>query len=379
MTRSMVHRMLSNPYYTGRVVYGGVEYDGKHPALIDDETFWCVQALLASRRIAGDRAWKRQQYLKGTLYCARCDERMGYGHSTGVGGEYAYFFCLGRHTKRTSCDLPYLPAGDTEAAITEQWQHVHFQPTLVEAVGAVLDEEFDRRMAGDQRMLKEQRRRVVELERRKPKLLDGYLADAIAAEDLKPRQEAIRRELAEARRLIAAAEVKHDEARTRLNLGLQLLGRANELYERCDESQRATLNQVAFERLYLDRTDDGQIHVSEAVLNPEFAALISMALATGWQPASSSATEEQPEARWRPRFFTEPRRYERALADSWRRREDPEQVEADAGGNARPELTEATVSGDLWSSNLTRLAERVGFEPTDGLPRHLLSREARSA
>lgn len=87
LTRSMVHRLLSNPYYTGKIRYGGVIYEGKHQPLIDEAAFLTVQAILANRRLAGDRAWRRQQYLKGSVFCDRCGERLGYGHSTGRGGE----------------------------------------------------------------------------------------------------------------------------------------------------------------------------------------------------------------------------------------------------------------------------------------------------
>ena len=35
LSRSQVHRTLSSSYYIGKLPYGGVEYEGKHPALID--------------------------------------------------------------------------------------------------------------------------------------------------------------------------------------------------------------------------------------------------------------------------------------------------------------------------------------------------------
>jgi hypothetical protein len=59
MTQSMVHRMLTNPYYMGKIRYGGVIYDGKHEPLVNEKTFLEVQNVLNSRRLAGDRSWKR--------------------------------------------------------------------------------------------------------------------------------------------------------------------------------------------------------------------------------------------------------------------------------------------------------------------------------
>lgn len=157
LTRSQVHRMLSNPYYAGRLCYGGIEYDGKHPAVVSEETFHTVQTILANRRLAGDRSWKRQQYLKGTVFCHRCGERLGYAHSKGRGGEYAYFFCLGRHRRRTDCDLPYLPADAVEAAVIERWGDVRFTDWLRSELEAIVDTEFTTMRSNDVRMLATQR------------------------------------------------------------------------------------------------------------------------------------------------------------------------------------------------------------------------------
>lgn len=114
---SQLHRMLSHPYYKGQVVFNGVLYDGSHEPLVDEVLWQRVQDVLAGRRIAGDRSWRHSHYLKGALRCARCGSRIGYGTAKGRGGDYDYFFCLGRHTKRTICDLPYLPVEETEQAV----------------------------------------------------------------------------------------------------------------------------------------------------------------------------------------------------------------------------------------------------------------------
>jgi site-specific DNA recombinase len=139
LTRSMVHRMLSNPYYIGKVRYGGVVYDGKHQPIVDEVTFFAVQTILANRRLAGDRSWKRQQYLKGSVYCGRCGERLGYGHSTGRGGEYPYFFCLGRHRRRSGCAFPYTLADKVEEAVQRVWSGLTFTEEWVKLVGEVID------------------------------------------------------------------------------------------------------------------------------------------------------------------------------------------------------------------------------------------------
>jgi site-specific DNA recombinase len=63
--------VLHNRYYLGFVTWRGIEYTGKHAALVSPETFVEVQRVLAAHRLAGERSWKHKHYLSGALFCAR--------------------------------------------------------------------------------------------------------------------------------------------------------------------------------------------------------------------------------------------------------------------------------------------------------------------
>jgi len=80
-SQTVVKRVLTNPHYTGRVVYKSkvVKDDQGNDLIInerfiDDDTFALVQARLDSRyRVTGTR---RSYKLSGLLFCATCDYRM---------------------------------------------------------------------------------------------------------------------------------------------------------------------------------------------------------------------------------------------------------------------------------------------------------------
>jgi len=72
LARSQVHRLLTSSYYTGRLPFRGVEYEGKHPALVSETVWDQVQDVLSGRRFAGDRSWRHEHYLKGSVFCANC-------------------------------------------------------------------------------------------------------------------------------------------------------------------------------------------------------------------------------------------------------------------------------------------------------------------
>jgi site-specific DNA recombinase len=93
-------------------------FEGRHPALIAQETFDTVQMLLDEKRVAGERPRKRQHYLHGSVFCHHCGSRLTYGISTGQNGRrYPYFFCASR-VNRTDCtERTNYPPKMIEAAI----------------------------------------------------------------------------------------------------------------------------------------------------------------------------------------------------------------------------------------------------------------------
>jgi DNA invertase Pin-like site-specific DNA recombinase len=115
VSTSVIHSLLSNRYYIGKVNFRGVEYDGDHARFIPDELFERVQQVLTAHRLSGDRSPKHSHYLKGSLYCGLCGQRLIFTKIKGNGGRYNYYVCAGRH-KDKSCALP-LPTGSSRRAL----------------------------------------------------------------------------------------------------------------------------------------------------------------------------------------------------------------------------------------------------------------------
>jgi site-specific DNA recombinase len=69
LSRSMVHRILKDDYYTGIVTRRGIKVQGRHDALIDTETFQKVQSILDAHKASGDRSQKHKHHLSGSVHC----------------------------------------------------------------------------------------------------------------------------------------------------------------------------------------------------------------------------------------------------------------------------------------------------------------------
>ncbi len=101
VTLKTLHKVLVNPYYKGTVKYNGIEYEGTHEKLVSTETWDLVQSILASR-LNGERSLKHPHFLKGSVYCACCGERMIISNEKKKNGiVYPYFVCGERHSKRS--------------------------------------------------------------------------------------------------------------------------------------------------------------------------------------------------------------------------------------------------------------------------------------
>ena len=75
LTRSVIRRVLKNPFYAGRVVWGGEEYEGVHQPLVSLDTWQRVQDHISGRRVGGRRrkGERRREYLfAGLIRCATC-------------------------------------------------------------------------------------------------------------------------------------------------------------------------------------------------------------------------------------------------------------------------------------------------------------------
>ena len=182
-----LHELLRNRYYIGFVTWRHVEYEGKHPVFITAETFEQVQRVLAAHRQSGERSYRHQHYLTGTLFCARCSSRLLYNIARGrQGDQYEYFVCAGRHSGRTPCDLPYVPVEQVEAAVQKQWDQETFpsefvaelSTELLAALGSFESERETERMRLTERIASIRRERYKWADR----AMDGSVPADIARE-----------------------------------------------------------------------------------------------------------------------------------------------------------------------------------------------------
>jgi hypothetical protein len=256
INKKMLHEILRNPYYTGTIVYNGVEYQGKHETLIDIMTWEKVQEILKSH-VNGERTRVHEHYLKSTVYCGNCGARLIICNAKSRSGDrYPYFVCSAKHNKRNDCMQRSLLIDEVADKIDALYQRISFTPEfralvqnwVTELIGKLEDEaqtELDR--------LKQQRDK---LEREQRKLLQAHYADAIPLQLLKEEQERIGKSLKSITGTMDAYQAEHTEITKYFNYVFELLDDCGKAYRQANDFQRRCFNQALFEkiRVYEDLT-----------------------------------------------------------------------------------------------------------------------------
>ena len=273
---SAIHRMLTNPYYKGDVIYRGVQYKGAHDPIVPAEVWYQVQSVLIANRNSGEATQTHSHYLKGTIYCGECGSRLIVSNAKNRYNDvYPYFVCAGRHSKRTTCTRQAILIEDVEKLIEDYYERVQITPAHREMLAGMLHHELDLMMAGEAHELGELTKNRDRIVAQQDKLLQAFYADAITLAQLKREQQSLTSELHQVEQRLSTHHSEYSDARENLDDSLDLLENCAEIYRRCDDANRRLCNQAFFTRIFID--EDNTLTVEnerpyEVLLDPEVSA-----------------------------------------------------------------------------------------------------------
>jgi site-specific DNA recombinase len=336
---SAIQRLLRNPFYAGWIVYKRGTPDeqifaGRHEPLVDQDIFDRVQQRLDDERTGGERPQRHRHYLKGSVYCGDCGQRLSYGISRNkLGNPYAYFFCSARINGTRCAQRTNMRPELIEQAIERYYRE---RPVQLTATAVA------KRTNAIEALVAVSQQAVVQVKTVKTALIAKLKAQQVRlirlhseeGDDVSP--DAFREERQRMSAEIRAAEKSLAETEQRLRLDADMLRMALELaedvatvYETSDEQTKRGYNQAFFKRLFItpewdEATGQTSARVSQAELTEPYATLLASDLVP-------SLTQE----------------VERILAA--RQTEDGSQEPSSTAG----------------CSSFVKLAEREGFEPSN--------------
>ncbi len=109
IVKSWMHRLLRDPFYTGRFMYCGKLYQGQHPAMLSDSEFNLLQDILDGK--SKGRQQKHDFALNGIIHCGECQycitaQEHTKKYKNGTQQVFGYYCC----TKKgeIKCSQPYI-------------------------------------------------------------------------------------------------------------------------------------------------------------------------------------------------------------------------------------------------------------------------------
>lgn len=143
MDKGVVHALLTNPVYIGKVRHKEELYEGEHDAIVDADDFEATQQRLRLNGATGGSGIRNKHgaLLKGLVRCKACGCVMGHHFASSGAGtatkRYRYYVCQRAQKEGWSaCPGPSLPAGDLEGFVLERVKAAVCGDALVDAVSA---------------------------------------------------------------------------------------------------------------------------------------------------------------------------------------------------------------------------------------------------
>jgi site-specific DNA recombinase len=185
LSRGALYLMLQNRIYRGEITHKGNAYPGEHPAIIDQELWNQVQAVLAENRV--DRqigSYAKQPSLLAGLAFDEAGERLTPSHAVKKGTRYRYYVSQSLIVGAAKDQLKgrRIPAGNLESLVVNRLR------ALLTDQGAILDAVRKEHPDGtsQKRLISRGRQIAEELPTMAPDQTRAMLMALISRIDLKP-------------------------------------------------------------------------------------------------------------------------------------------------------------------------------------------------
>ncbi|MGH7427037.1 MAG: recombinase zinc beta ribbon domain-containing protein [Candidatus Methylomirabilaceae bacterium] len=222
--------------------------------MIDNDLFEKVQAIMDSHSTGGDRSWKHDHYLKGTLYCGECGSRLYYLVAK---GRFGYFRCVGVNTARKQCSQTgYMSAHKIEREVERLYEKLKIPPQLEQKIERTLTREENESEKHRAEAAVFIGRRLKQLANERDRLLKAYYAEAIDVPTLKREQARINTQQAQLEDELTRVGASLEETRKIIGLALQLAKSCRDGYLKGAPERRRLWNQAFYEKIIVK---DGKV------------------------------------------------------------------------------------------------------------------------
>jgi site-specific DNA recombinase len=149
--------MFKNPFYKGKLMFNGQEFNGNQPAMVTEEEFERVQQIIDPTHTARPKSEIYDFQLRNLFKCGECgfaitaEQKFKTIKSTGERRAYIYYHCTGRN-KKANCSQRHLhvPEDELMRQIKEKLSKFTIKPEFYKLAIEALAEREDEVVAKDQ-------------------------------------------------------------------------------------------------------------------------------------------------------------------------------------------------------------------------------------
>jgi site-specific DNA recombinase len=265
LSHSYMKRILTNPFYVGRIEWKDLRVKGQHQPLVEESLFERVQETFRSRYIRPLSHRTTAGFpLKGLATCARCR-----GHMTAERhGRWGYYRCSRKANNPVKCDARFCPVRRAHADVLRLLRGLQLTRDAADEVAREATRLIQLRAetaSERRRVLEGEQAQVVSAE---GKLTEIFLAGHLSPEVYQQKAFALRSRQSQLERDVQATAAPTGQLQERVRKSLDLSTSMGDLYEQFDDWRRRELLKAVFTGVVLGA--DGLVGYS---LRAPFASL----------------------------------------------------------------------------------------------------------
>ncbi|PJA87430.1 MAG: hypothetical protein CO140_04385, partial [Candidatus Moranbacteria bacterium CG_4_9_14_3_um_filter_40_7] len=186
LKRDRISFILSNPFYIGLFRYSGETYEGKHQPIVAKKIFDKVQEILKQRGRPHHKQKNDPQPFCRLLKCGKCGmsitgEYKVKKQKNGNEHYYTYYHCTHK-SKTIKCNEPCIRQEVLDKQISSLLQKFSLKKDWAEELNKMLEKDKMKTSQSFIAFVQENKKRIVEIQIKLQRLLDGYLEQDIERE-----------------------------------------------------------------------------------------------------------------------------------------------------------------------------------------------------
>ena len=216
VSRSVIYKMFTNPFYAGIIEYNGQQYNGIHKKMITLEEYDHVQFLLGKE--GKPRPKERSFAFTGTIRCGdplcRClvtaETKTKLVKRAGKLKDYTYYRCT--HQKKDyKCNQITVTDEELETQIKEEINKFTVLPEFRKLALEIINRTNEKEVHTRQNIFEMQAKALVDTQKQIDKLFDMKLKEQITDEEYNPKRTALKNEITQLEQKIRETRERADK------------------------------------------------------------------------------------------------------------------------------------------------------------------------